>query len=99
MKIGEITYRVYMEEGSSPPWELVYKDIDTIETAIDLAEGEWNAYCEAESGNINEDETVFYYDVEDFDEDGCVGKIVTEDGDTIVKYYIMAAIGEEKEND
>ena len=31
MKISEITYRVYVEEGNNePPWELVYKDIDAI---------------------------------------------------------------------
>ena len=30
MKISEITYRVYVEEGNEPPWELVYKDIDAI---------------------------------------------------------------------
>lgn len=98
MKNSEITYRVYVEKGNESPWELVYKDIDKIEDAIYSAAYEWLAYYEVESGNINEDETVLYYDAEEFDEDGCVGKIVTDDG-YVVKYYIMAVIGEEEEND
>lgn len=85
---AKVTYSIYVEEDGAS-WELVYDNLDSVEDAIDFAEGEWNAYYEAEWGNINEDETVFYYDAKDFDENGCVGKIVTEDGD-VVRYYIVA---------